>query len=138
MVCLNPTQTSAKSLNGLKSDPITVNEVDEYISLTCPMPITISCETNGIYQTFAEFEAAGGSVALPDGCEMDSIELTFIADNLISQNGCNFVYMREYLLTADCDNTFTCNQLVMQTDDDNPVFPTCAPDISLPIISLKT
>ena len=133
MVCLNPTQTSAESLSGPKSDPIIDNKVDEYISLTCPMPITISCETNGIYQTFAEFEAAGGSVALPDGCEMDSIELTFVADNLISQDGCNFVYMREYLLTADCDNTFTCNQLVFQNDDDNPVIPMCAPDISLPM-----
>jgi hypothetical protein len=130
MVCLNPTQTSAEHLSGPIIDPIIVNEADEYISLTCPMPITISCETNGIYLTFAEFQAAGGSVALPDGCEEDSVELTFVADNIVSQTGCNFVYMREYLLTADCDNTFTCNQLVIQNDNDNPTIE-CAQDTLL-------
>lgn len=133
MVCLYPTQTSAEKLSGPVSDPIVVNEIDEYISLTCPMPITTSCEANGVYQTFAEFQEAGGSVTLPDGCEEDSIIISWQGDEEISQNGCDFVYMREYLLTADCDNTFTCNQLVMQTDDDNPTFPQCAPDISLPM-----
>ncbi len=131
MVCLNPTQTSAENLRGPKNDPIIVTEADEYISLTCPMPIIVSCEDNSIYLTFEEFQAAGGSVILPEGCEEDSIMLSWVGDDEISQDGCDFVYMREYLLTADCDNTFTCNQLVMLNDDDNPSITQCAQDTTL-------
>lgn len=132
MVCLNPTQASTRSLNGPERDPIIVDKV-ENISLTCPMPITISCDANGVYQTFAEFQEAGGSVVLPDGCEESSIVLTWQGDSVISQDGCNFVYMREYLLTADCDNTFTCNQLVMLTDTDDPVITNCPANVSLSV-----
>lgn len=131
-VCLYPTQTSAENLSGPERDPIIVNE-EENISLTCPMPITTSCDANGIYQTFAEFQAAGGSVVLPDGCEESSIVLTWAGDSVMSQDGCNFVYMREYLLTADCDNTFTCNQLVMLTDTDDPFITNCPTDVSLSV-----
>ncbi len=132
MVCLQPTQTSAKNLNGPERGPKLVVE-DEYISLTCPMPITISCDANGVYLTFAEFEAAGGAVVLPDGCEQSSIVIAWQGDSVLSQNGCNFVYMREYFLTADCDNTFTCNQIVMLNDDDDPVITNCPADVSLSV-----
>ena len=131
-VCLQPTQTSAENLNGPNKDRTTVFD-DDYISLTCPMPITITCEANGVYQTFAEFEAAGGSVILPDGCEESSIVITWQGDTVMSQDGCNFVYMREYLLTADCDNTFTCNQIVMLNDDDDPVITNCPVDVALSV-----
>jgi len=131
MVCLNPTQTSARNLDNGTLSENTMKNVDEYVSLTCPLPITISCDDNGIYQTFAEFENAGGSVILPDGCEESDIVLTWQGDDLLSQNGCSFVYFREYLLTADCNNTFTCNQMVMQNDNDNPIITECASDTTL-------
>lgn len=137
MVCLHPTQTSAKNLGGPERDPIIVIE-DEYISLTCPMPITITCDANGIYTTFEEFEAAGGSVVLPDGCETSSIVLSWQGDTVMSQNGCNFTYMREYLLTADCDNTFTCNQLVMLNDTDDPFITNCPANVSLSVTASDT
>lgn len=115
---------------GPTMDPV-YSEKSENVSLTCPPPINVDCDENGIYMSYAEFEASGGSVNLPDGCEVDSF--TFVADVVISQNGCSFVYFREYFISETCGNTFTCNQIVMLTDDDNPVIMDCPSDTTLSV-----
>ena len=111
-------------------DPI-ISEESEKISLTCPPPITIDCDEDGIYLSYAEFEANGGSVNIPDGCEVDSF--TFVVDVQVSQNGCSFVYMREYFITETCGNTFTCNQIVQLVDDDDPIIINCPSDTTLAV-----
>lgn len=126
---LSPIQALAKNADyGPEKDP-KISAAPVNISLTCPAPISVDCDDNGIYTTFAEFEAAGGSVSIPDGCEVDSF--TFVADVEISQNGCSFVYMREYFISETCGNTFTCNQIIMLTDDDDPVIVNCPSDTTL-------
>ncbi|MDF1699230.1 MAG: HYR domain-containing protein [Saprospiraceae bacterium] len=115
---------------GPEMDPIFPEE-SENVSLTCPPPITVDCDENGIYMSFAEFEASGGSVNLPAGCVVDSF--TFVTDVEISQNGCSFVYMREYFITETCGNTFTCNQIVLLVDDDNPVILDCPNDTTFQV-----
>lgn len=130
---LMPTQVLAKiSDYGPEMDPL-ISEESENISLTCPPPITISCDDNNIYMSYAEFEAAGGSANLNDGCEVDSF--TFVADLQVSQNGCTFVYMREYFIRETCGNTFTCNQIVMATDDDDPIILDCPTDTTFQVSS---
>ncbi len=128
---LNPFQVVANvSDYGPEMDPLPSTEA-ENISLTCPPPLTIDCDEDGIYDTFEEFEMNGGSVSLPNGCEVDSF--TFVTDVEISQNGCSFVYMREYFISETCGNTFTCNQIIMQTDDDNPIIVNCPSDTTLQV-----
>ena len=131
LCCLIPLQVLANvSDYGPEIDPI-ISDESESISLTCPPPISIDCDENGIYMSFAEFEANGGSVNLPDGCEVDSF--AFVGDTQVSQNGCSFVYMREYFIHETCGNTFTCNQIVMVIDDDNPVIIDCPADTTFEV-----
>ncbi len=113
---------------GPEIDPI-IPEESASISLTCPPPLTIDCDENGIYASYLEFEMSGGSVNLPDGCEVDSF--AYVGDTQVSQSGCSFVYMREYFIHETCGNTFTCNQIIMLTDDDEPVFIDCPSDTTL-------
>ena len=128
---LAPNKIAANHLGyGPNPDPI-ISEESEKISLTCPPPITVDCDANGIYTSFAEFEAAGGSVNLPNGCVVDSF--TFVADVEISQNGCAFIYFREYFISSSCGSTFTCNQLVMLEDDDTPVIMNVPNDTTLTV-----
>lgn len=129
IVCLNPTLTYAKkNFGGPELDPIMVEE-ESNITLTCPLPITVTCDANIPYQTYAQFQAAGGSANLDDGCVIDSF--TWVEDNLISQDGCDLMYMRIYFIQSSCNNTFTCNQFVMLTDDDDPFLTNCPSDITL-------
>ena len=118
---------------GPEMDPKIITESEE-VSLTCPPPLTIDCDEDGIYLSYAEFVANGGSVNLPDGCEVDSF--AHVGDTQTSQSGCSFVYMREYFITETCGNTFTCNQIIMLTDDDNPVILNCPSDTTLEVSSL--
>ncbi len=130
---LIPHQVLANILDyGPEKDPI-ISDESENISLTCPPPITIDCDENGIYMSYAEFVAGGGSVNLPDGCEVNSF--AFLGDTQVSQIGCSFVFMREYFITETCGNTFTCNQIVMLTDDDNPVILNCPADTTFQVSS---
>jgi hypothetical protein len=130
---LTPSKIIANSSEyGPEMDPV-ISEESENVSLTCPPPITIDCDETGIYLTYAEFVVNGGSVNLPDGCEVDSF--SFVMDTQISQNGCAFVYFREYFISETCGNTFTCNQIVMLVDDDNPVILNCPSDTILMVSS---
>ena len=63
----------------------------EEVSLTCPPPINVDCDDNQIYPDWDAFEAAGGAINLPMGCNV----LTFDNTNqvIVSQNGCDFVFM---------------------------------------------
>lgn len=130
MVCLVPTQTAAHNLNGPHLESTSYDNSDN-ISLTCPSSITVDCDFNGIYVSYAEFVDAGGSANLEDGCEVVTFE--FISDTEFLQDGCMFAYMREYQITTSCSNIFTCNQIVMLTDDDDPLITNCPADVSFPV-----
>jgi len=56
-VCMPPS-TYAEPLSGPDRDP----HIETYtqLSLTCPLPIFVDCDFDGIYNTFADFEEAGG------------------------------------------------------------------------------
>jgi len=53
---------NAEPLSGPDRDP----HIETYtqLSLTCPLPIFVDCDFDGIYNTFADFEEAGGGATV--------------------------------------------------------------------------
>lgn len=125
-VCMPPS-TYAEPLSGPDRDP----HIETYtqLSLTCPLPIFVDCDFDGIYNTFADFEEAGGGASLPEGCTITSF--THVGDQGTSQNGCTTVYSREYSIIASCNMTFSCFQDVTETDTDDPLITNGPADITI-------
>lgn len=124
-VCLTPTQMYAENTySGPERDPVIIHSNVLQASLMCPELITVSCDDLNIYSSFAEFELAGGMLIDQDpNCVVDSF--SHVEDVIINQSGCTTLYSREYYVEDSCDNTYTCSQPIMLTDNGNPVLMDC-------------
>ena len=99
-------------------------------ALTCPDMITVNSCEEGIYTTFAEFEAAGGGfIGLPEECVVDSFAM--IEQELINTSGCTYIYLRTYYVSETCGNEYTCYQPVVFEDTTPPTIISCPDNVTL-------
>lgn len=88
--------------------------------ITCPAPITISCESSVL-------PAVTGTVTASDAC--GSVFTGFTDQSFLSCNGTGFI-QRQWNVTDVCGNLSTCVQLITIIDTQAPVV-TCPVDITV-------
>lgn len=126
-----PTHVVAYADYGPQLDPVIIDESPRaLISITCPPSISYGCTENDTLTTFAEFEAAGGSVNIPSECSV--IEFTHTGDFFLGGDDCVQTYNRGYQIKTDCGSTFNCGQLVMIGDQSPPTI-SCPANIVLSV-----
>ncbi|MBK9213179.1 MAG: proprotein convertase P-domain-containing protein [Saprospiraceae bacterium] len=116
--------------NTVTCDQIIVRKVDITApSATCPTaPVVSAC--NGAwpaaYATAADFTVAGGT--LTDACST----IAMSSSDVTAASGCNETLTRTYLFTDACNNTVTCDQIIVRKVDLTAPLATCP---TAPVVS---
>lgn len=89
-------------------------------TISCPTGLTYECigDIPPIWNTVAEFEAAGGTIS--DACGIDESSFSLVSENL-SNGSCPLTLERVYSISDYCDNTQTCTFTVSIEDNEPPV-----------------
>ncbi|MBK9213411.1 MAG: hypothetical protein IPO14_10795 [Saprospiraceae bacterium] len=116
--------------NTVSCDQIITRKVDLTApTAVCPTaPVVSAC--NGAwpvaYATAADFTLAGGT--LTDACST----IAMSSSDVTAASGCNETLTRTYLFTDACNNTVTCDQIIVRKVDITAPSATCPP---APVVS---
>jgi len=85
--------------------------------MTCPPALTATCDITEqpAYASWADFEAAGGSVTLPAGAVLDPTTFALVSE-VSDGNSCPEVITRTYQVADECGIVVSCSQTITIND----------------------
>ena len=101
---------------------ITVDDTTAPVFDNCPEDMEIECDTWPI--------PVAEGITATDNCEGD-VEVVYVGETLVSDDGCTQVYTRGWIATDLCGNLEICTQTITVVDTTAPTFTSVPADVTI-------